>query len=208
VDQCRVETQRPLCGKDKSEFNDEGVHKRGNVWARYPRAVQRKTGSHAFCQHTAITESPARIKSRPEQFTIETGETVHDFVAIGAIHRFHEFGWLAALHEGSSRELEDRSFPRDPKQACFFCIGQARFDDLVGQHQPNGKLALKGLGGMAKAADLYIDPLKEAMLSRAQPLAAKQVKIAVSKLGEFANLLGCASLAWKAAGEGRDENSS
>jgi len=51
-------------------------------------------------------------------------------------------------------------------------------------------------GGMAAAADLYLEPLRSAMLERAQPLAAKQVKLAVSHLGETVNLLGCAHLAW------------
>lgn len=51
-------------------------------------------------------------------------------------------------------------------------------------------------GGMASAADLYLDALKSAMLERAQPLAGKQVKVVVSKLGDKANLLGCARLAW------------
>lgn len=52
-------------------------------------------------------------------------------------------------------------------------------------------------GGMAGAADLYLDSLRCAMLAKAQPLAARQVKLAVSKLGERANLLGCARLAWQ-----------
>jgi glucokinase len=56
-------------------------------------------------------------------------------------------------------------------------------------------------GGMASAADLYMASLKKAVHSRAQPLAAKQVEIAISKLGQFGNLLGCASLAWAAAGK-------
>jgi len=51
-------------------------------------------------------------------------------------------------------------------------------------------------GGLAAAADLYMNALKKAMLEKAQPIAAKQVKITVSKLGESANLLGCARLAW------------
>lgn len=51
-------------------------------------------------------------------------------------------------------------------------------------------------GGMAGAADLYLDSLREAMLERAQPLAAKKVKLVVSKLRDRANLLGCARLAW------------
>ena len=52
-------------------------------------------------------------------------------------------------------------------------------------------------GGMAGTADLYLDSLREAMLERAQPLAARQVKLVVSTLGDGANLLGCARLAWQ-----------
>ena len=52
-------------------------------------------------------------------------------------------------------------------------------------------------GGMAAAADLYLGSLRHAMLEKAQPLAARQVKLAVSKLGDRANLLGCARLAWQ-----------
>jgi glucokinase len=55
-------------------------------------------------------------------------------------------------------------------------------------------------GGMAGAADLYLDSLRDAMLERAQPLAVRQVKLAVSKLGDGANLLGCARLAWQSMG--------
>jgi len=55
-------------------------------------------------------------------------------------------------------------------------------------------------GGMAGAADLYLDSLRAAMLERAQPLAARLVRIAVSKLGDGANLLGCARLAWQFIG--------
>jgi len=52
-------------------------------------------------------------------------------------------------------------------------------------------------GGMAGAADLYFDSLRDAMLERAQPLAAKKVNLVVSKLGDRANLFGCARLAWQ-----------
>lgn len=55
-------------------------------------------------------------------------------------------------------------------------------------------------GGMASAADLYLEPLKTAMLERAQPLAAKLVKVVISKLRDRVILLGCARLAitgWK-----------
>jgi glucokinase len=52
-------------------------------------------------------------------------------------------------------------------------------------------------GGMAGAADLYLESLRDAMFERAQPLAARQVELVVSKLGDEANLLGCARLAWQ-----------
>jgi glucokinase len=52
-------------------------------------------------------------------------------------------------------------------------------------------------GGMAAVADLYLEPLRKAMFERAQPLAAKKVKIAVSKLADKVNLLGCARLGWE-----------
>lgn len=55
-------------------------------------------------------------------------------------------------------------------------------------------------GGMAASADLYLDSLKAAMFERAQPLAVKEVRLVVSRLGNEANLLGCAHLAWKLAG--------
>lgn len=55
-------------------------------------------------------------------------------------------------------------------------------------------------GGMAGASDLYLEDLKRSMMERAQPIAVKQVKVAVSSLGDKVNLLGCARLAWEAAG--------
>ena len=54
-------------------------------------------------------------------------------------------------------------------------------------------------GGMAAVADLYLGPLQKAMLERAQPLAAKRVRVVVSKMAETVNLLGCARLAWEPA---------
>jgi glucokinase len=52
-------------------------------------------------------------------------------------------------------------------------------------------------GGMAAASDLYIKSLRRAMFERAHPLAVTKVKIAVSKLADTVNLLGCARLAWE-----------
>jgi glucokinase len=56
-------------------------------------------------------------------------------------------------------------------------------------------------GGLAAVSDLYIDSLRAAVLERAQPLSAAQVKVVVSRLGDKANLLGCARLAWDQAGK-------
>jgi glucokinase len=57
-------------------------------------------------------------------------------------------------------------------------------------------------GGMASVADLYLISLQNAMLERAQPIAAQEVKITVSKLAETVNLLGCARMAWESAMNG------
>lgn len=54
-------------------------------------------------------------------------------------------------------------------------------------------------GGMASAADLYFDTLRQVATERCQPLAARRVKIQVSRLGNDANLLGAARLAWDTA---------
>ena len=56
-------------------------------------------------------------------------------------------------------------------------------------------------GGLAAVSDLYIDSLRAAVLERAHPLSAAQVKVVVSRLGDKANLLGCARLAWDHAGK-------
>jgi glucokinase len=50
-------------------------------------------------------------------------------------------------------------------------------------------------GGLAGAADLFLDDLKRVARETAQPLAAPQVEITVSSLGHDANLLGAARLA-------------
>jgi glucokinase len=54
-------------------------------------------------------------------------------------------------------------------------------------------------GGLAGASDLFLDTLRMAMKERAQPIAAKKVKLTVSRLGGEANLLG---VAWAAMGRG------
>jgi len=47
-------------------------------------------------------------------------------------------------------------------------------------------------GGLAKASDLFLDALRRAVKQQAQPIAASRVRIATSRLGSHANLLGVA----------------
>jgi glucokinase len=62
-------------------------------------------------------------------------------------------------------------------------------------------------GGMTAVADLFFDTLKETALARCQPLAAGQVQIKISRLGNDANLLGMARLAFSASKAARSSNS-
>jgi glucokinase len=51
-------------------------------------------------------------------------------------------------------------------------------------------------GGLMQAADLFLDSIRRVMTRCAQPIAARQVRIEVSRLGEDAGLLGAARLAF------------
>jgi glucokinase len=51
-------------------------------------------------------------------------------------------------------------------------------------------------GGLMQAGDLFLEPLRHEMLEWAQPIAAQQVRIELSRLGEDAGLLGAARLAF------------
>jgi glucokinase len=51
-------------------------------------------------------------------------------------------------------------------------------------------------GGLMQSGDLFLEPLRCEMLHWAQPIAAKQVRIELSALGEDAGMLGAARLAF------------
>jgi glucokinase len=57
-------------------------------------------------------------------------------------------------------------------------------------------------GGLANASDLFLGALRKAAKERAQPIAAKHVRIVASPLGSPANLLGVASLVASAGRSG------
>ncbi|MGH9459260.1 MAG: ROK family protein [Thermoanaerobaculia bacterium] len=56
-------------------------------------------------------------------------------------------------------------------------------------------------GGVASAADLFLDELKRSALEHGQPLSMPKIDIVVTELGARANLLGAARLALDAASE-------
>lgn len=54
-------------------------------------------------------------------------------------------------------------------------------------------------GGLANAADLFMNSLNAAVHEPAQPIASKWVRVTTTKLGADASLFGCAYLAREAA---------
>ena len=58
----------------------------------------------------------------------------------------------------------------------------------------NPKMIVLG-GGLMRAADLFLDTIKQVMAEWAQPIAGRQVRIEVTSLGEDAGLFGAARLA-------------
>ncbi len=51
-------------------------------------------------------------------------------------------------------------------------------------------------GGLFQAADVFLDPVRREFKRWAQPLAAREVRIELSGLGEDAGVYGCGKLAW------------
>ena len=51
-------------------------------------------------------------------------------------------------------------------------------------------------GGLFRAADVFLEPVRREFKRWAQPLAARKVRIELSGLGEDAGLYGCGKLAW------------
>ncbi len=71
----------------------------------------------------------------------------------------------------------------------FLAMGVANLVSLF-----NPEMIVLG-GGLFKSADLFFEPVKKNFKLWAQPLAAEEVEIVLSSLGQEAALLGCARLA-------------
>lgn len=98
----------------------------------------------------------------------------------------HEVASAARQHDRLAKDVFSRA-------GAFLGYGIA---NIVSLFDP--QIVIVG-GGMAGVADLYLESLRRAMFERAQPLAARKVKVVVSRLGDRANLLGCAHMAWEYA---------
>ena len=75
--------------------------------------------------------------------------------------------------------------------ATFLAMGIANIVSIL-----NPEIVVLG-GGLLRGGDLLLDPIRSQFRRWAQPLAAEQVRVELSALGEDAGLFGAGRLAWK-----------
>jgi glucokinase len=75
----------------------------------------------------------------------------------------------------------------------YLAMGVANIVSLL-----NPEMIILG-GGLFQAGDILLEPVRKEFKKWAQPIAARQVKLKLSALGENAGLYGAAKLAWEAA---------
>jgi glucokinase len=59
-------------------------------------------------------------------------------------------------------------------------------------------------GGLMQAAELFLEPAVRTMREWAQPVAAAEVRVEVTRLGEDAGLLGAARIAFDSVSQGKE----
>jgi predicted NBD/HSP70 family sugar kinase len=121
---------------------------------------------------------------------------------------FRQTGTLEALASGpaiarnsatnrSTLELAEAARTGDAEAAKLFSKAGRRLGiavaNIISMFDPAVVIVS---GGLAGAADLFFDELQRTAIARAQPLAARQVKIRTSRLANNANLIGAAKLAF------------
>jgi len=74
--------------------------------------------------------------------------------------------------------------------ASYLAMGIANIVSIL-----NPEMIVLG-GGLFQAADLLLEPIRRDLKKWAQPLAAKGLRVELSRLGEDAGLYGCGKLAW------------
>jgi glucokinase len=75
------------------------------------------------------------------------------------------------------------------QSAMYLGMGMANIVSIL-----NPEMIVLG-GGLMQAADLFLEPIRRTVAQWAQPVAARQVHIEMTQLGEDAGLLGAARLA-------------
>lgn len=97
------------------------------------------------------------------------------------------------LGVNSAEEVVERAHAGDTaakqaveQSAMYLGMGIANIVSIL-----NPEMIVLG-GGLMQAADLFLEPIRRAVAQWAQPVAAKQVRIEVTQLGEDAGLLGAA----------------
>ena len=89
----------------------------------------------------------------------------------------------ARHHDPAARQIVDEATQ-------YLAMGIANLVSVL-----NPQMIVLG-GGLMHAGDLFLEPLRREMLQWAQPIAASQVRIELSALGEDAGMLGAARLAF------------
>jgi glucokinase len=103
----------------------------------------------------------------------------------GRIDRVTAETVAAAARQGDplARHILDRA-------AIYLAMGIANIVSIL-----NPEMIVLG-GGLFRAADLLLGPVRKEFRRWAQPVAAKTVRIELSALGDDAGLYGAAKLAW------------
>lgn len=91
---------------------------------------------------------------------------------------------VEAARQGDQRALEVLN-----QTAACLAMGIANIVSML-----NPQMIVLG-GGLMQAGDLLLEPIRREMLEWAQPLAARQVRLELTQLGEDAGVLGAARLA-------------
>ncbi len=91
---------------------------------------------------------------------------------------------VEAARQGDQRALEVLN-----QTAAYLAMGIANIVSML-----NPQMIVLG-GGLMQAGDLLLEPIRREMLEWAQPLAARQVRLELTQLGEDAGVLGAARLA-------------
>jgi glucokinase len=89
----------------------------------------------------------------------------------------------------AARQGDGRAQKAIEETAVYLGMGVANIVSIL-----NPEMIVLG-GGVMQAGDLFLDSIKRVMAEWAQPVAARQVRIEMTQLGEDAGLLGAARLA-------------